>query len=246
MNDLNDILGLVTDGDSMELLENNWFKFIGEVSDKDTVIKKLNKEVVEDDMDMLYYRPLSIIEESDLPEVKTNHFLINSLVKNKIRDNSSRFLKALQSGRKADLRIETNSDLEVSMRNYNSNGGSFCHDVSLYAPYNSPIFFYGKKVVEQKYLGKKSLTRHMTRYERGLRDPYRSEIEMINEGLNQFQDQIEQENEDWNEMMMQDCYEDDFFDSIDYEMMDQDEEWNSSYAKHKERRNYNYGDNHIY
>lgn len=216
MKDLNNLIGLVTDGDSMDLLEENWFKFIGPVSDKDLVVKKEKKEIVEDDFDMFSYNPLHLIDEGDIQKPKTNSFLINSLVKNKIRDNSSRFLKALQSGRNCDLRIETKSDLEVSMRAYLSDGAKFRHDVSLFSPYNSPIFFYGKKVVEQKFIGNRSLTRHMTRYDRGLQDPYRSEMEMINEGLNQHKDQIEQDIEDEYAFWSQFEYEEHFFHHGDY------------------------------
>jgi len=154
-----------------------------------------------------------------------NSFLINSMRKNKIRDNRSRFLKALQKDRRADLRVETNSSLEVSMRKFNSDGASFCHDVGLFAPYNSPVFFYGKKVIEQKFIGKRSLTKSFKRYDLGLADPYRSASEMISQGINDHYDQIELEEEIEAEFWGQFEYGEMMFDGADYDWYDEMEDY---------------------
>jgi len=159
-------------------------------------------------------------------KVSKNAFAINSMRKNKIRDNRSRFLKALQKNRRADLRVETSSELEVSMRSFNSDGASFCHDVGLFAPYNSPIFFYGKKVIEQKFIGKRSLTKSFKRYDLGLADPYRSESEMISEGINDYYDQIDLERERQKEELFESLQEDElFFCAEDYDWYDEMEDY---------------------
>lgn len=215
-----------------DFIEENWFQFIGTVYDKDAINTFLN-----------YKKDDEKVVKNHFIEPKTNSFLINSLVKNKIRDNSNMFLKALHGtelnpinsiGKKVKNLKAVNVDLKVDPRSripfvFSSllNG---VEEVMNIIPFDAKIKFYGKDVRAQKFIGKKCLTRKIKRYEAGLRDPYRSEVEMINEGLDQFQDQIEQEKEDWNEMMMATFYQDDFFDSIDYDMMDPDEEWNYSYA----------------